>query len=172
MNYKLINFRNKAPQIHKSVFLADNVIIAADVTIKENANIWFNTVIRGDVAPIIIGKNTNIQDGSVIHTSRLNAGKTTIGDNVTVGHMALLHACTIENNAFIGMNSTLMDKSIVEEYGFIAAGSLVSPGKIIRKKELWMGSPARFVRMITDEEIKFMKNNIKNYLELSKYYKN
>ena len=170
MNYKLVNFKDKAPQIHETVFLADGVVIAADVTIGENSNIWFNAVIRGDVAPVIIGKNTNIQDGSVIHTSRFD-GATHIGDNITVGHMALLHACTIEDNAFIGMQSTIMDKAIIEEHGFVAAGSLISPGKIVKKKELWMGSPAKFVRMVTDEELDFMRCNIQNYLELSSEYK-
>ena len=170
MNYKLITFKDTKPTIHKSVFLANGVVIAADVTIAENANIWFNSVIRGDVSPVTIGKNTNIQDGSVIHTSRFN-GPTHIGDNVTVGHLALLHACIIEDNAFIGMQAVVMDKVVVEEYGFVGAGSLVSPGKIVKKKELWIGRPAKFVRMITDEELEFMQGNIKNYLELSNEYK-
>ena len=170
MNYKLITFKDTKPTIHKSVFLANGVVIAADVTIAENANIWFNSVIRGDVSPVTIGKNTNIQDGSVIHTSRFN-GPTHIGDNVTVGHLALLHACIIEDNAFIGMQAAVMDKVVVEEYGFVGAGSLVSPGKIVKKKELWIGRPAKFVRMITDEELEFMQENIKNYLELSNEYK-
>jgi carbonic anhydrase/acetyltransferase-like protein (isoleucine patch superfamily) len=82
-----------------------------------------------------------------------------------------LHACIVEDNAFIGMQATVMDKAVVEEYGFIGAGSLVSPGKIVKKKELWMGRPAKFVRMITDEELEFMQGNIKNYLELSNEYK-
>tara|TARA_B110000503_G_C7166405_1_gene422062 strand:- start:4382 stop:4897 length:516 start_codon:yes stop_codon:yes gene_type:complete len=170
MNYKLITFKDTKPTIHKSAFLASGVIIAADVTIAENVNIWFNSVIRGDVSPVTIGKNTNIQDGSVIHTSRFN-GPTHIGDNVTVGHLALLHACIIEDNAFIGMQAAVMDKVVVEEYGFVGAGSLVSPGKIVKKKELWIGRPAKFVRMITDEELEFMQENIKNYLELSNEYK-
>lgn len=170
MNYKLITFKDTKPTIHKSVFLANGVVIAADVTIAENANIWFNSVIRGDVSPVTIGKNTNIQDGSVIHTSRFN-GPTHIGDNVTVGHLALLHACIIEDNAFIGMQAAVMDKVVVEEYGFVGASSLVSPGKIVKKKELWIGRPAKFVRMITDEELEFMQGNIKNYLELSNEYK-
>jgi carbonic anhydrase/acetyltransferase-like protein (isoleucine patch superfamily) len=167
MNYKLIAFKDKKPKIHDNVFLADGVVIAADVTIKANANIWYNTVIRGDVAPVVIGENTNIQDGSVIHTSRFDDGATHVGSNVTVGHMALLHACTIQDNAFVGMQAAVLDKAIVEEYGFVGAGSLVPPGKIVRKKELWVGRPARFVRMVTDEELEFMRGNIENYLELA-----
>jgi len=171
MDYKLVAFKEKYPVIHESVFLAAGVVIAADVSIAENTNIWFNSVIRGDVAPVIIGKNTNIQDGTVIHTSRFD-GPTHIGDNITVGHMALLHACTVEDNAFIGMQAAVMDKAIVEEYGFVGAGSLVSPGKIVKRKELWMGRPAKFVRMVTDEEIDFMRGNVRNYLDLSNEYQN
>ena len=171
MDYKLVAFKEKYPVIHESVFLAAGVVIAADVSIAENTNIWFNSVIRGDVAPVIIGKNTNIQDGTVIHTSRFD-GPTHIGDNITVGHMALLHACTVEDNAFIGMQAAVMDKAIVEEYGFVGAGSLVSPGKIVKRKELWMGRPAKFVRMVTDEEIDFMRGNVQNYLDLSNEYQN
>ena len=171
MDYKLVAFKEKYPVIHESVFLAAGVVIAADVSIAENTNIWFNSVIRGDVAPVIIGKNTNIQDGTVIYTSRFD-GPTHIGDNITVGHMALLHACTVEDNAFIGMQAAVMDKAIVEEYGFVGAGSLVLPGKIVKRKELWMGRPAKFVRMVTDEEIDFMRGNVQNYLDLSNEYQN
>jgi acetyltransferase-like isoleucine patch superfamily enzyme len=171
MGYKLVDYKNLSPNIHETVYLADGVVIAGDVTIHEHANIWFNSVIRGDVAKVTIGKNTNIQDGTVIHTSRFD-GPTHIGSNITIGHMALIHACSIEDNAFIGMQSTVMDKSIVEEYGFLGAGSLLSPGKIVRKNELWIGRPAKFVRMVTDEEKEFMKGNLQNYLDLAKAYKN
>ncbi len=170
MGYKLVDYKNLSPNIHETVYLADGVVIAGDVTIQEYANIWFNSVIRGDVAKITIGKNTNIQDGTVIHTSRFD-GPTHIGSNITIGHMALIHACSIEDNAFIGMQSTVMDKSIVEEYGFLGAGSLLSPGKIVRKNELWVGRPAKFVRMITDQEKEFMQGNLQNYLDLAKAYK-
>ena len=86
--------------------------------------------------------------------------------------MALLHACTVEDNAFIGIQAAGMDKTIVKEYGFVGAGSLVSPGKIVKRKELWMGRPAKFVRMVTDEEIDFMRGNVQNYLDLSNEYQN
>ena len=146
-------------------------MIYSCTSLLNGRNICFNSVIRGDVAPVIIGKNTNIQDGTVIHTSRFD-GPTHIGDNITVGHMALLHACTVEDNAFIGMQAAVMDKAIVEEYGFVGPGSLVSPGKIVKRKELWMGRPAKFVRMVTDEEIDFMRGNVRNYLDLSNEYQN
>ncbi len=170
MDHKIIKFKNLKPKIHENAYIAEGAVIAADVTIAENANIWFNTVIRGDVSPITIGENTNIQDCSVVHTSRFD-GPTNIGSNITIGHMALIHACTIEDNAFIGMQATLMDKAIIEEYGFVGAGSLVPPGKVVRKKELWVGSPAKFVRNVTDDELEFMRGNVENYVELSREYK-
>lgn len=126
MDYKIIKFRNLEPKIHQSAYIAVGAVIAGDVTINANASIWFNTVVRGDVAPVIIGENTNIQDCSVIHTSRFD-GPTTIGNNITIGHMALIHACTIEDNAFIGMQATVMDKAIIEEYGFVGAGRVIPP---------------------------------------------
>ncbi len=170
MVHKIIKFKNLEPKIHESAYIASGAVIAADVTIAANANIWFNTVIRGDVSPVSIGENTNIQDGCVVHTSRFD-GPTNIGSNITIGHMALIHACTIEDNAFIGMQAAIMDKAIVEEYGFVGAGSLLPPGKVVKRKELWVGSPAKFVRYITDEELDFMRGNIENYLELAQEYK-
>lgn len=166
----LIKFKDMRPKIDTSAFIADGAVIAADVTVGANSGIWFNSVVRGDVSPVTIGKNTNIQDGSVIHTSRFD-GPTHIGDNITVGHMALIHACTLEDNCFVGMGSIIMDKAVVEEWGFIAAGSLVTPGKVIRKYELWAGRPAKFVRKITDDEIDYMMGNVQNYVELAKEYK-
>lgn len=171
MQNNLIKYKNLYPNIDQSTFIAYGAIIAGDVTIGKNSGIWFNTVIRGDVAPVKIGSNTNIQDGSVIHTSRFN-GPTIIGDNVTVGHMALIHACTIEDNSFIGMQSTIMDKAIVEEFGFLGAGSLLPPNKVIKKYQLWIGRPAKFVRMITDDEKDFMLDNWQTYVKLAQNYKN
>ncbi|NDA90905.1 MAG: gamma carbonic anhydrase family protein [Alphaproteobacteria bacterium] len=112
---KIIKFKGISPKIDKSSFIAHGAIIAGDVTISENSGVWFNCVLRGDVNPITVGSCTNIQDGTIIHTSRFD-GPTSIGNNVTIGHLALIHACTIKNNAFIGMQSTIMDKAMIEEY--------------------------------------------------------
>lgn len=157
------------PRIAPDVFLATGAVVAADVTIGAASSIWFNTVLRGDVAPITIGRNSNIQDGTVVHTSRFD-GPTHIGDNITIGHMALIHASILEDNCFIGMHSTVMDKVIVEEWGFVGAGSLVTPGKVVRKYELWAGRPAKFIRKITNEEIELMKSNVQNYMQLAREY--
>ena len=167
---KILKFKELYLKIHKDSFVAHGAVIAGDVTISEYSGIWFNCVLRGDVNPITIGSGTNIQDGTIVHTSRFD-GATSIGNNITIGHLALIHACTIKDNAFIGMQSTIMDKVIIEEYAFIAAGSLVTPGKIVKSRELWAGSPAKFIRKITENEAIFMQDNIQNYIDLAKEYK-
>jgi carbonic anhydrase/acetyltransferase-like protein (isoleucine patch superfamily) len=170
MSHKIIiPYKGIYPQIDPSSYIAEGAAIVGDVTIGKNSSVWFNSVIRGDVAKITIGDNTNIQDGTVIHTSRFN-GPTYIGNNITIGHMVLIHACTIKDNAFVGMKSVVMDHSVVEEYGFVAAGALVTPSKVIKSKELWSGVPAKFVRFVTDDELEFMLDNVQNYCKLAKEY--
>ena len=177
MNFKILEYNNKIPQISKNVFIADGVKIIGDVTIHEDSSIWFNSVIRADVNSIKIGKKTNIQDGSVIHVSSngfsANGKKgfpTLIGDFVTVGHNATIHACKINNFALIGMGAVLLDNSLVDEYGFVAAGAVVTPGTKIDKYELWAGNPAKFVRKVTDTEIDLMENTPIVYDKLSKEF--
>ncbi len=162
----LFTYLDKRPELHKSVFVASGVKIIGDVTVSEGSSIWYNSVIRGDVAPVTIGSQTNIQDGTVVHTSRFN-GPCTIGDRVTVGHMCLLHACNLHNDAFVGMYSTLMDNSVVESFGFLAAHSLLTPGKIVKSQELWAGSPAKFIRKIKDEELFLIKDTATHYVMLA-----
>lgn len=169
MSYKLLPYNNIYPKIDKETYIADYSSIIGDVTIGKNSSIWFNCVLRGDVAPIKIGNNTNIQDGTIIHTSRFN-GSVFIGDNITVGHACLIHACAIHDNAFIGMRATIMDYSVIEEYGFVAAGSLVTSNQVIKSKELWMGSPAKFVRYLTNKDLDAMIDNNQNYVNLTNSY--
>ena len=177
MNFKILEYNNKIPQISKNVFIADGVKIIGDVTIHEDASIWFNSVVRADVNSIKIGKKTNIQDGSVIHVSSngfsANGKKgfpTLIGDFVTVGHNATIHACKINNFALIGMGAVLLDNSLVDEYGFVAVGAVVTPGTKINKYELWAGNPAKFVRKVTNTEIDLMENTPIVYDKLSKEF--
>ncbi|WP_341790408.1 gamma carbonic anhydrase family protein [Rickettsia endosymbiont of Polydrusus tereticollis] len=169
MSFNIVPYQGITPEIDKEAYIAPSSTLIGAVKVGSKSGIWFNTVLRGDVNSIKIGSNTNIQDGTVIHTSRFN-GPVEIGNNVTVGHLALIHACKIHNNAFIGMRSTIMDYSIIEEYAFIAAGSLIPPNKIIKSKELWMGSPAKFVRYLTDQDLEYMEDNIKNYVNLADTY--
>ena len=150
------------PKIHKEAFVAPTASIIGDVTIGEGTGIWFNSVIRGDVASITIGENTNIQDGTVIHVSR-DGGKTIIGNNVTVGHKVLLHACHLMDESFVGMGAILMDNVVVESGAMVAAGSLVTNNKRIKKGEIWAGNPAKFFRNLTQEESDFIMVSANNY---------
>lgn len=159
------------PKIGANSFIAENAFIIGDVTIGENSSIWYNSTLRGDVAPIKIGSRTNIQDGTVIHTSRYNGG-TFIGDDVTVGHMALLHACQLKDFSFIGMSATIMDNAVIESFGFVAAGALISPGKIVKSKELWAGVPAKFIRNLTQKECDHIRESSENYQQLNNDYLN
>jgi len=170
MSFKILPYRNFTPQIDESVYIADNSSIIGDVKIGRNSSIWFNCVLRGDVCPIRIGENTNIQDGSVIHTSRFN-GPTNIGNNITIGHKAMIHACTIRDHAFIGMSAIILDGAVVEEHAFIAAGALIAPGKTVGSRELWAGVPARFIRLLRDAELAQMKDNCDHYISLAEEYK-
>jgi carbonic anhydrase/acetyltransferase-like protein (isoleucine patch superfamily) len=166
---KILPYNGVMPIIAHDVFIAQGSFVIGKVEIGSGSSIWFNSVIRGDVADIKIGKNTNIQDGSVIHVSR-GGGDTIIGDNVTVGHMALLHACRLMDNCFIGMGAIVMDNAIVEENSYVGAGSMVTNGKIVKEGELWLGRPAKFVRKLTKDEIVYIKTSSNNYVELAKQY--
>ncbi len=173
----LIKYKDKKPLVHDSVYLAEGVNIIGDVEIDENTSIWFNTVIRGDVNYVRIGKNCNIQDGTIIHVSSYGfsaRGKkgspTIIGDYVTVGHNATIHACEIGDYALIGMGSVILDQSIIENNSFIAAGAVITPGSRVKSKELWAGNPAKFIRKITVTEEKLLINTPDVYHQLSKEF--
>lgn len=162
-------FKDKNPKIDPSVFLADNVVITGDVTIGEETTIWYNTVIRGDVAPTIIGKRCSIQDLSCLHQSPNNP--LIIEDEVTVGHQVTLHSCIIRKRALIGMGSIILDGAQIGEGAFIGAGSLVPPGKKIPPNSLAMGRPAKVVREVTPEDREDMDRIIREYVEKGQYYK-
>ena len=175
----VIKYKGISPKIDKKALIAKNSIITGDVKIAKNVGIWYYCVIRGDVASIEIGENSNVQDGTTIHVSRPNhianktgadGGKTFIGKNVTIGHNCIIHASTIHDNAFIGMGSIVMDLSIIETHGMLAAGSLLSPGKIVKSGELWGGVPAKKLRDLRTEEIDFIQTSADNYVRLAKEY--
>ena len=166
----IYDFANNTPTLHKESWVASNAILIGKVTLKKDANVWFNVVLRGDVSHIRIGSGTNIQDGTIIHVSSEGIA-TIIGDNVLVGHNALLHACKINSESFIGMSATIMDGAIVESHSMVAAGSVVLAGTKIKTGELWGGVPARFLRKVRDDEIKDFPNQIKRYIDLSREYK-
>ncbi len=157
------------PRIDPTAFVAENAVIIGDVTIGPESSIWYNCILRGDVNNITVGARTNIQDGSVVHVSSTTQG-TYIGDDVTIGHMALIHACTIEDRAFVGMKACIMDDSKIESDSMIAAGSLVTSNKIIPSQQLWGGSPAKFMRNLREEEIEFLQFSAQRYVALSRKY--
>jgi len=156
------------PKIHPSVFIADYVTITGDVTIDEDTNIWFGTVIRGDVAPTIIGKRVSIQDLSCLHQSPNNP--LIIEDEVIVGHKVMLHSCIVRRRALIGMGAIVLDKAEIGEGAIVAAGTLVPPGKKIPPHSVAMGNPAKVVREVTEEDRKDMDRIIRQYVERGKYY--
>lgn len=164
MKANILPYKGILPKIAEGAFIAPGSHIIGDVEIGSKAGIWFNCVIRGDVAEIRIGDRTNIQDGTVIHVTR-NGHPTIIGSGVTVGHSALLHACRLEDGCFVGMGATIMDDSVVETGAMVAAGALVTPRKIVKSGQLWAGSPAKYLRDLTAEESAFIKVSEENYVK-------
>ena len=158
----ILPYKGTLPKISDKAFIAPTASVIGKVEIGEGTGVWFGCTVRGDVNDIKIGKRTNIQDGTVVHVTRGVQG-TYIGDEVTVGHMALLHACTIEDRAFIGMGAIVMDEAYVETNGMLAAGAMLTPGKRIKSGELWAGSPAKYWRPLTQEEIDFIPVSADNY---------
>ena len=170
MTALILPHHGKSPIIHESTFVADTAVIIGDVEIGPDSSIWFGTVVRGDVNIVRIGARTNIQDGVIIHVASRGQG-TFIGDDITIGHMALLHACTLESGCFIGMKSCLMDGAYVESGAMVAAGALVTSGKRVKRGELWAGTPARHMRDVTPEELEFFPRSAAQYVELARSYR-
>lgn len=158
-----------SPKIDSTCFVAESAEIIGQVLVEQGANIWYNTIVRGDVEPIIIGENTNIQDLCVVHTSHGYPVK--IGSGVTVGHRAICHGCTIEENVLIGMGSIVLDGAYIEKDVIIGAGTLVPPNKRIPSRSLVIGSPAKVVRTLTEEEVESIKKSASGYVELSQHHK-
>jgi gamma-carbonic anhydrase len=151
MTALIILFGGKAPIIAPDAFVAPNATVIGDVVIGQGSSIWYGCILRGDYNVIRIGARTNIQDGSVVHIDSRTSGAI-IGDDVTVGHMCLIHACTLESGSFVGNKATVMDGAVVEAGAMVAAGALVTPNKRVPSGELWGGSPARKLRDLTPEQ--------------------
>ncbi|MBS4191713.1 gamma carbonic anhydrase family protein [Bacillus sp. FJAT-49705] len=162
-------YKEKIPQISESAFIADYATITGDVVIGDESSVWFNTVIRGDVAPTIIGNKVNIQDNSVLHQSPNNP--LILEDEVTVGHQVILHSCVIRRKALIGMGSIILDNAEIGEGAFIGAGSLVPQGKKIPPNTLAFGRPAKVIRELNSEDIIDMERISREYAEKGQYYK-
>lgn len=165
----ILPYRGVWPKIHPDAFIAPNAVIIGDVEIGAGSGIWFNCVLRGDMNSIRIGESTNIQDGTVIHIDS-RTHPTIIGSNITVGHMCLLHACTLKDDCMIGMQSTVMDGSVVESGALVAAQSLVPPGKTVTSGHLWAGSPVRKMRNVGDREREMINYITPTYVTLAREY--
>jgi len=175
----ILSYQSHLPRIAPGVFVADTARVIGEVEIGAGCGIWFGAVIRGDVNYIRIGERTNIQDNAVIHVASeavMSDGRrkigmpTMIGSRVTVGHMALLHACEIGDDCLIGMRSVVMDGVVVEAGSIVAAGALVTPGKRVPSGQLWAGSPARYVRDVTAEELADIRWSAEHYEQLMRRY--
>ncbi|KAL9682645.1 hypothetical protein QQ045_014447 [Rhodiola kirilowii] len=170
----LMNIFDKAPVVDMDAFLAPSASIIGDVRVGRGSSIWYGCVVRGDVNSVSIGSGTNIQDNSLVHVAKSNlSGKvlpTTIGNNVTVGHSAVLHGCTVEDEAFVGMGATLLDGVYVEKHSMVAAGALVRQNTRIPCGEVWGGNPAKFLRKLTEEEMAFITQSATNYTNLAQVH--
>jgi carbonic anhydrase/acetyltransferase-like protein (isoleucine patch superfamily) len=159
-----------APQIAPDAFVAPGAVVIGDVTIGAESSVWFHCVLRGDTAPIRVGRRSNIQDGSILHVTG-SALPTVIGDEVTIGHAAVVHACTLHNRAFVAIGATVLDGAVIEEAGVLAAGALLTPGKRIGRNEIWHGSPARLVRVMSEEERARFDTVVPHYVAMAARYR-
>ncbi|HEY4243113.1 MAG TPA: gamma carbonic anhydrase family protein [Kofleriaceae bacterium] len=163
------SFDGITPTIGRGVFLAETCAVIGDVVIGEESSIWYATVVRGDVMPIRIGARTSIQDGAVIHVTAERFG-TTIGDDVTVGHGAIIHACIVEDFCLIGMGSTILDGARIGRGSLVGAGALVTPGTDIPPGSLVLGSPAKVKRPVTPKEQEQIRFGAEHYVHLARRY--
>jgi gamma-carbonic anhydrase len=161
-------FLLRQPSIHPSAFIAPNAVLLGDVTIGKDASVWYNTVLRGDINRIVVGEGSNIQDGSVLHLTAERG--CFVGSYVTVGHMAMLHACTIADECLIGMGAVVLDGAEIGERCIIGAGALVTQGKIIPPGSMVLGSPAKVVRSLTEEELSGLREWAGRYVRLIPHY--
>lgn len=162
----ILPYKGIMPTIAPDAFVAPGAVVVGDVHIGAQSSVWYGCVIRGDVCPIRIGARTNIQDGSIIHVTR-ETGPTTIGDGITIGHKALLHACTIEDNSFVGMGSIILDRATIASQGMLAAGGVLTPGKTIPAGELWAGNPAKLLRPLKQAELDWFPGSAEHYVKLA-----
>lgn len=169
------NFNGIAPQLGKAVFIDASAVVQGDVVLGDDSSVWPLVSIRGDMHRIRIGARTNIQDNSVLHTTHAgpynpDGYPLTIGDDVTVGHLAMLHGCTLGSRILVGMGATVMDGAQVEDEVILAAGALVPPGKRLTSGQLYSGRPAKAARPLTDEEHEFFRYTAANYVRLKDTY--
>ena len=172
---RLISFGGKAPLVDPSAFVAPGAILIGDIEIGAEASIWYNCVLRGDVNRIRVGARSTIQDGTVLHVDSPRPGNeaglpTLIGDDVLIGHMAMVHGCILHDRAFVGLGAIVMDGCEIESGGMLAAGALLPPGRRIPAGQLWAGRPAKYVRDLGEGEIAGQQEGVAHYVALAKLH--
>ncbi|HVR80908.1 MAG TPA: gamma carbonic anhydrase family protein [Luteimonas sp.] len=169
-------YHGTLPTFGDRVYIDPAASVIGDVVLGDDVSLWPGTVVRGDVNFIRIGARSNLQDGTVVHVShdgphaKLGGFATVIGDDVTIGHNAIIHACRIEDAVLIGMGAIVLDGVVVKKHGFIGAGALIAPGKVVGAGELWLGNPAKMVRMLSDAEIEALYYSAQHYVRLKDHY--
>lgn len=168
-------YRGVMPRIHPTAYVDPAAHVIGDVELGADSSLWPGVVIRGDVHFIRIGTRTNVQDGAIVHVTHdgpytPGGFPTWIGDDVTIGHGAVIHACTIDNAVLIGMHATILDGAAISRHSIVGAGALVSPGKTVGEAELWLGNPARCVRHLSDTEIERLYYSAHQYVKLKDDY--
>ena len=168
-------YKGILPKLGARVYVDPAASVIGDVELEDDVSVWPGTVVRGDVNTIRIGARTNLQDGTIVHVTHdgpYTAGgcPTRIGADVTIGHAAVIHACTIEDACLVGMHATILDGAVVKKHGFVGAGAVVSPGKTVGEAELWLGNPARFVRRLSERELEQLHYSAEHYLRLKDAY--
>lgn len=164
------SFNGTRPQIAADVFVAPGAQVVGNVRLEAGSSVWYNCVLRADVQTIVVGTRSNIQDGSVIHVTRRTHG-TFIGSDCLVGHMAMIHGCTLEDHSFVGLGAIVMDGCVIEQDGMLAAGAMLTPGKRVGRGKLWAGRPAAFVRDLKPEEIARNRAGAAGYVELAQAHR-
>lgn len=170
---RIVPIHGKTPRIHDSAFIAPGCVIVGDVEIGADSSIWYNCVLRADVCRIVIGERSNVQDGSILHCDParpgdLDGSPLIIGDDVLIGHMAMMHGCIVHDRGFVGLGAIAMNKAVIASDAMLAAGAMLTEGKVMGQRELWGGRPARVMRMLDDAAIAGMRLGVMHYTENGK----
>ena len=173
----LLDFEGKVPRIDPAAFVASGARLIGDIEIGPDASVWYNCVLRGDMNRIRIGARSNVQDGTVIHVDPPRAAgpehgfPALIGEDVLIGHMAMVHGCTLHDRAFVGLGSIVMDGCVIESDAMLAAGAMLTQGKRIPSGQLWAGRPAKYVRELSDQDKEMMRLGVAHYVELARRHR-
>jgi carbonic anhydrase/acetyltransferase-like protein (isoleucine patch superfamily) len=168
-------YRGTVPTLGARVYIDPAATLIGAVELADDVSIWPGAILRGDVEKIRVGARSNVQDGAVLHVTHAvpytpGGSPCTVGSDVTIGHAAVVHACTIEDGCLIGMHATVLDGAVVQHHAFVGAGALIAPGKIVGTGELWVGNPARCMRKLSDREIEALQYSARHYVELKDAY--